>query len=103
MAVLCGSSPSASNRLRITHGKIGPMSPSVPALPVLLHTAFYKFTPLPQPEDVAARLRQLVSQIDGLTGSILVASEGINGMLAGTSEAVDRIEAALLHDAAFAD
>ena len=71
--------------------------------PVLLHTAFYQFTPLPQPEEVAARLRELVSQhVDGLTGSILVATEGINGMLAGTMEAVDRIETALLQDAAFA-
>jgi predicted sulfurtransferase len=71
--------------------------------PALLHTAFYKFTRLAQPEAVAARLRQLVSpQIDGLTGSVLVAAEGINGMLAGTPQAVDRIEEALLHDTAFA-
>ncbi len=72
----------------------------------LLHTAFYKFTALPDPEPVAARLRELVAQpqvadVGGLTGSILVATEGINGMLAGTPEAVDRIEAALLHDPAF--
>lgn len=70
----------------------------------LLHTAFYKFTPLPHPEQVAALLRELVSQqrVDGLTGSILVATEGINGMLAGTPEAVNRIEEALLQDPAFA-
>jgi UPF0176 protein len=77
-------------------------SPSHPP-PALVHTAFYKFTQLPQPEEAAARLRQLVSQGDcGLTGSILVATEGINGMLAGTPEAVDRIEQALLQDPAFA-
>ncbi len=73
----------------------------------LLHTAFYKFTALPDPESVAARLRELVAlpqvaDVGGLTGSILVASEGINGMLAGTPDAVERIEAALLHDPAFA-
>jgi UPF0176 protein len=70
----------------------------------MLHTAFYKFTPLPQPEQVAAVLRELVSQqrIDGLTGSILVANEGINGMLAGKPEAVNRIEGALVQDPAFA-
>jgi UPF0176 protein len=70
----------------------------------LLHTAFYKFTPLPHPEQVAALLRELVSQqrVDGLTGSILVATEGINGMLAGAPEAVNRIEEALLQDPAFA-
>lgn len=71
--------------------------------PALLHTAFYKFTPLPHPDQVAEALRALVAAPgDGLTGSILVASEGINGMLAGTPEAVDRIEADLLHDPAFA-
>jgi UPF0176 protein len=69
----------------------------------LVHTAFYKFTPLPQPEDVAVRLRELVSPpASGLTGSILVAAEGINGMLAGTLEAIDRIEDALLRDPALA-
>ena len=69
----------------------------------LVHTAFYKFTPLPQPEDVAARMRQLlVAPQDGrLTGSILVAPEGINGMLAGTPDAVNRVEQALLRDPAF--
>ena len=75
---------------------------SLPA--ALLHTAFYKFTPLPHPDEVGARLRELVSQpgSGGLTGSILVATEGINGMLAGTPEAVDDIEQALLQDPAFA-
>ena len=69
----------------------------------LLHTAFYKFTPLPHAELVAARMRELVAQQrgHGLTGSILVAPEGINGMLAGTREAVSRIEEALLQDPAF--
>lgn len=78
-------------------------SPS-PLPPSLLHTAFYKFTALGQPEDVAARLRELVCapQDGGLTGSILVAPEGINGMLAGTPGAVERIEQALQQDPALA-
>ena len=75
--------------------------PSLPP-PAVCHTSFYKFTPLPEPEVIAARLRELVTQRGGLTGSILVATEGINGMLAGTLEAVDRIEQALLQDPAFA-
>ena len=78
------------------------MSPPGPP-PVLLHTAFYKFTLLPHPDGVAVRLRELVScSAAGLTGSILVAREGINGMLAGTLDALNRIEDALLHDSAFA-
>ena len=74
----------------------------------LLHTAFYKFTPLPDPEHFAARLRELAAQQQtaddeaGLTGSILVAAEGINGMLAGTAQALDRFEAVLLDDPSFA-
>ncbi len=66
----------------------------------LVHTAFYKFTPLPHPEDVAQQLRVLVQ--DGLTGSILVAAEGINGMLAGPEQAVARLESSLLQNPAFA-
>jgi UPF0176 protein len=71
--------------------------------PALLHTAFYKFTPLPRPDQVAEALRALVAApgADGLTGSILVAAEGINGMLAGPPQALDRIEQALLQDPAF--
>lgn len=70
----------------------------------LLHTAFYKFTPLPQPEQTAADLRELVSRppLEGLMGSILVAAEGINGMLAGSADAINRVEEALVHDPAFA-
>ncbi|MES2785982.1 MAG: rhodanese-like domain-containing protein [Pseudomonadota bacterium] len=69
----------------------------------LIHTAFYKFTPLGAPEQIAQSLRELLARgPDAVTGSILVAPEGINGMLAGTDAAVTRIEQALLGDPAFA-
>lgn len=71
-------------------------------MPTLVHTAFYKFVLLTDPDGVAAHLRQLLAQTGGLTGSILLAAEGINGMLAGTEPAVEGIEQALLKDAAFA-
>ena len=75
-----------------------PDTHSPPAAP-LLHTAFYKFVRLPQPEAVAVLLRELTAPPgSGLTGSILVASEGINGMLAGTVQALDAIERALVGD-----
>ena len=68
----------------------------------LLHTAFYKFVQLSQPEEVAGWLRDLTAgPVSEVTGSILVASEGINGMLAGTAPALDAIEHALLHDVRF--
>lgn len=79
-----------------------PFTRSEPA--ALVHTSFYKFTPLPQPQQVADALRELVSgpAAGGLVGSILLAPEGINGMLAGSPAAVERIEQALLHEPAFA-
>jgi UPF0176 protein len=69
----------------------------------MIHTAFYRFTPLADPGQVAASLRDLLARegIAGITGSILVAGEGINGMLAGTPQQVDRIEQALVQDPAF--
>lgn len=65
----------------------------------LHHTAFYKFVHLGDPEGVVARLRVLTSQPDHpVTGSILVAPEGINGMLAGAPESIDAMERALRTD-----
>jgi UPF0176 protein len=63
----------------------------------LFHIAFYKFVHLPQPEPVAQRLRELARD---LLGSILIAHEGINGMLAGTHEQLDAFEAAVQASAA---
>jgi UPF0176 protein len=65
----------------------------------LWHIAFYAFATLPDPEAVAARLRELTR---GLTGSILVAAEGINGVAAGVAASLDAFEQALLDDAVFA-
>ncbi len=59
------------------------------------HSAFYRFVPLPDPAATAQALRELTT---ALTGSILVAGEGINGVVAGTPEAVQAFEAALQHD-----
>ncbi len=65
----------------------------------LLHTAFYKFAHLAQPDGVAARLRALTaSPAHPVLGSVLVAPEGINGMLAGSPQAVRAVEHALLTD-----
>jgi UPF0176 protein len=62
------------------------------------HIAFYKFTALCEVDAVVTRLRELTAP---LLGSILVASEGINGMLAGTALELDAFELALQNDAAF--
>jgi UPF0176 protein len=58
----------------------------------VLHCAFYRFTPVADPAGLARRLRALAA---GLRGSIVLATEGINGTLAGAPEAVAAFEAAL--------
>jgi len=64
----------------------------------LLHSAFYRFVPLAEPFALAALLRSLrhgSQSALGLQGSIVVASEGINGTVAGEPTAVAAFEAAL--------
>ncbi len=60
--------------------------------PALLHSAFYRFTPLPDPAAAADAVRALARD---LTGSIVVAHEGINGTVAGAAGAIAAFEAAL--------
>ncbi len=64
----------------------------------LVHTAFYKFVQLKDADAVVTYLRELTRD---LLGSILVANEGINGVLAGNSAAVDAFEQTLRNDAFF--
>lgn len=65
----------------------------------LFHIAFYRFVPLDEPERVAAELRALTA---GLKGSILVAQEGVNGVLAGTAAALEVFEGHMRRDPRFA-
>ncbi len=65
----------------------------------IAHIAFYKFVALDDPESVVVHLRLLT---ENLLGSILVAAEGINGMLAGSPAALDTFQDALIGDAFFA-
>src|SRR3954465_12177024 len=69
----------------------------------LFHIAFYKFVELEDPDAVVTHLRELTRH---LLGSILVAPEGINGVLAGSDAALDAFQQALVEaprfDARFA-
>ncbi len=65
---------------------------SEPSSSALLHSAFYRFAPLADPVAAADDLRALARD---LTGSIVVAHEGVNGTVAGTADAVAAFEAAL--------
>jgi UPF0176 protein len=57
------------------------------------HIAFYKFVRIARPRDVTDTLRGLTRE---LLGSILVAGDGVNGMLCGSAAALDRFQTALL-------
>ena len=67
--------------------------------PVIL---FYKYIAISEPEEFADTQRALCSALR-LKGRLLIAAEGINGTLAGTSANVDRYIADLRTDARFAD
>jgi UPF0176 protein len=63
-----------------------------PATPPLIHSAFYKFARVADPQQLALRLKELTTNT---IGSILVASEGINGMVAAPANELDAFEHAL--------
>lgn len=61
----------------------------------VFHDAFYRFVSITDVDDTAAVLRELTT---ALTGVLLVASEGLNGTLAGTAAALDAFHGALATD-----
>ena len=65
----------------------------------IFHIAFYLFVPL---DDVDAVVELVRGQTTALLGSVLIAEEGINGVLAGSAAALDTFEQALRSDARFA-
>ncbi len=64
----------------------------------LFHDAFYKVARIADVDAVAGVVRELGAS---LTGSVLVASEGINATVAGSPEALDAFRVALATDARF--
>jgi UPF0176 protein len=73
---------------------------NAPADITLQHTAFYHFTPAQAVEPLIEELQKLTA---ALKGSILVAPEGINGMVAGSATALDAFEGALRALPGYAD
>jgi UPF0176 protein len=63
------------------------------------HVAFYQFVRVDDPQALAAQVRGLAH---ALTGSVLVAHEGINGTLAGSAQDLDAFAHALHQDPRFA-
>ena len=69
---------------------------------MITHTAFYKFVAIDRPEELRERLRAACIA-RGLLGSIIIAPEGINGMLAGAEADILAWESALREDDRFSD
>jgi UPF0176 protein len=67
--------------------------------PVIL---FYKYVAIAEPAAFATAQRELCSAL-GLKGRVLIASEGINGTLAGPDSSIRQYVSALKADARFAD
>ncbi|MCB2031764.1 MAG: hypothetical protein KDH18_25490, partial [Rhodoferax sp.] len=64
--------------------------------------ALYKFVPLADCPELREQLLQRCSDA-GIKGSLLLASEGINGTIAGTREGIDAVLGWLRLDPRFAD
>ena len=73
-------------------------TPSQPDSNALFHIAFYKFVELEDPDHIVVLLRDLTQH---LLGSILVAQEGINGVLSGNGAALDAFQKVLAEDPRF--
>ena len=70
-----------------------------PDAALLIHTAFYKFVRIADAGAFAIAFREITASI---TGSILLAEEGLNGMVAGSLAQVDAFEVAVRSDPRFA-
>ncbi|MEO6278922.1 rhodanese-like domain-containing protein [Roseateles sp.] len=68
----------------------------------LLHSSFYRFTPMADPTAFAEWLRERGAAL-GLGGVMLVAEEGLSAAIAGEADAVHTFEAELQAQAGLAD
>ncbi len=64
----------------------------------IVHSSFYRFTPVADPAAFAAWLREAAA---GLGGVVLVAAEGLSAAIAGEAEAVHAFEARLQEQPGF--
>ena len=68
----------------------------------LIVAAFYQFAALPDFRELSEPLRAICAGL-GLKGSVLLAHEGINGMLAGQADAIDALVEELQSGVLFGD
>lgn len=72
-----------------------------PTQPPIHVAALYKFTPLPDYQDIQKHLQELCNAV-GMRGTLLLAAEGINGTVAGTAKAIAALKDYLDADERFA-
>ena len=68
----------------------------------LWHDAFYRFAVVDNPQALVERLNEVCLEA-GVLGNIIVAREGVNGMLAGSAEQLETVREVFLTDERFAD
>lgn len=68
----------------------------------LFHDAFYRFVPIDDPAKLARQLEEVCSSA-GVLGTVLVAPEGINGMMCGPLKSLQVVRDALERDERFSD
>lgn len=76
------------------------VQPATDPAPCILVAALYKFAPVPDVEALRDRLEQACG--DAVRGTLLVASEGVNGTIAGPAEAIERVLDTLRAEPGFA-
>ncbi len=62
----------------------------------IIVAALYQFTPLSYPEQLQKELKAVCHE-QGIKGTLILASEGINGTVAGTRTAIDHLKSFLAH------
>lgn len=89
----------SSSHCQFRNGGISPRFNAVAPFPVIL---YYKYVPLDDPHAFASGQRKLCVEL-GLKGRVLIASEGINGTLAGPAVAIETYMSELRADPRFVD
>lgn len=68
--------------------------------PSVIIAALYKFTSLPDKQEQAKKLKELLLN-HKILGTLIIANEGINGTVAGSSEAISALKAYFNEDSRF--
>ena len=68
------------------------IAPALSPASTLVHSAFYRFTPVANPQATADALRARAHSLPDLQGALLLATEGLNGAVSGSAETIAAFE-----------